>query len=146
MVDDYLDDPETTRRKFRDGWFYAGDLGILHDAYRLQYLGRSDDLLNIGWNKFSPDRLEELVLRSADVGDVGICTVPNADGIEEICVAVSDAQGSDRELVERLTHAFRRFQFGDFHVIKVQRVPRNANGKIQRDVLKSIAAESRRRR
>jgi acyl-CoA synthetase (AMP-forming)/AMP-acid ligase II len=142
MVDDYLDDPVTTRRKFRDGWFYAGDLGILHDADRLQYIGRDDDLLNIGWRKFSPDSLEDLVLRSAEVGDVGICSLPNADGIEEVCVVVSDARVGDHELVEQITRAFQGFQFGKFHVIRAQRVPRNANGKIQRDVLKSGAADS----
>jgi acyl-CoA synthetase (AMP-forming)/AMP-acid ligase II len=146
MVDDYLDNPETTQRKFKDGWFYAGDLGILHDAYRLQYIGRSDDLLNIGWRKFSPDSLEDLVLRSAEVGDVGICSIPNADGIEEVCVVVSDARVSVHELVERITRAFRRFQFGRFHVIPIDRVPRNTNGKIQRDVLKRAAADSVRSR
>lgn len=142
MVDGYLDDPEATQRMFKDGWFYAGDLGILHDAYRLQVIGRSDDLLNIGWNKLSPSALEDLVMRSAEVGDVGICSLPNADGIEEVCVVLSNARGSDHELVERLTHAFRRFQFGTFHVIRAGGIPRNANGKIQRDLLKKLAAAS----
>ena len=141
MVDDYLDDPETTRRKFRDGWFYAGDLGILHGARHLQYIGRSDDLLNIGWRKLLPSALEELVLQSVDVGDVGVCSLPDADGIEEICVVLSDARCGDRELVDQITKAFRRFQLGQFHTIKTDRIPRNANGKIERARLKRSAAE-----
>ena len=146
MVDGYLDDPETTQRKFRDGWFYAGDLGILHDARRLQYIGRSDDLLNIGWSKFAPSTLEDLVLRYAEVGDVGVCSIPNADGIEEVCVVVSGAQGSDQEILERITHAFRRLSLGTFRVITTARIPRNANGKIERAVLKRVAAERIRER
>lgn len=141
MVDGYLDDPVATERKFRNGWFYAGDLGILHDPSRLQIIGRSDDLLNIGWNKYSPSTLEELVLRAVEVGDVGICSIPNADGIEEVCIALSDARGSDQELMERVTRALRRLPIGQFYVIRMARIPRNANGKIQRDLLKKAATE-----
>ena len=141
MVDGYLDDPETTQRMFRDGWFYAGDHGVLHDARRLQYIGRSDDLLNIGWRKFAPSTLEDLILKSAAVGDVGVCSLPNVDGIEEVCVVVSDAKGSDQEILERITHAFRRLPLGNFHVIPTDRIPRNANGKIERGVLRRAAAE-----
>lgn len=144
MVRGYLDDPVATGRMFRDGWFYAGDLGILHGPHRLQVIGRSDDLLNIGWNKFSPSTLEDLVLRAAEVGDVGVCSIPNADGIEEICIAVSDARASDQELLERITHAFRDLQLGRFRVVKVARVPRNANGKLQRNLLKDAAIRSTR--
>jgi acyl-CoA synthetase (AMP-forming)/AMP-acid ligase II len=141
MVDGYLDDPETTRLRFRDGWFYAGDLGILHDTRRLQVIGRSDDLLNIGWRKFAPTTLEELVLHAIGAGDVGVCSLPNADGIEEVCVVVSNARCADQELMERIAEAFRRLQLGRYHVIKTDRVPRNATGKIERDALKRSAAD-----
>jgi len=140
MVEGYLDDPEATARAFRDGWFYAGDLGTLHDARRLQVLGRSDDVLNIGWSKFLPEMLEDLVLKFAAVGDVGVCSLPNADGIDEIAVAVSDPHGGREELLERVTRAFRSFQVGNFKVLIVDRIPRNANGKIERNRLKDAAA------
>jgi len=142
MVEGYLDDPEATARAFRDRWFYAGDLGILHGARRLQVIGRSDDVLNIGWNKLSPSALEDLVLRVAEVGDVGVCSIPNADGIEEIAIAVSDPRGSAQELEERITNAFRDVQIGRFHLLWLDRIPRNANGKIQRDRLKDAAVRT----
>lgn len=141
QVEGYLDDPEATASAFRDGWFYAGDLGILHDAGRLRVIGRSDDVLNIGWNKFSPDMLEDLVLKSAEVGDVGVCSVPNSDGIEEAVVAVSSPRCSGEELLERLTLAFRGIEIGRFHILNLARIPRNANGKIQRNALKDVAAK-----
>lgn len=146
MVDGYVDDPVATERMFRDGWFYAGDLGILHDPSRLQVVGRSDDLLNIGWTKYSPSALEELVQQSMEVGDVGICSIPNADGIEEACIALSDARGTDQELMERITEAFRQVPLGGFYVIRLARIPRNANGKIQRDLLKQAATDAFRNR
>ena len=145
MVQGYLDDPETSRRMFKDGWFYAGDAGVLADPHRLQVLGRVDELLNIGWNKFSPAALESLVMKVADVGDVGVCSLPNADGIEEVYVAVSGNRTSSEELVARLNDAFRPFQLGRFYVVRATHIPRNENGKVQRGVLKQAVAMATRR-
>ena len=77
MVAGYLDEPETTRRHFRDGWFYPADVAILDGPRRLKILGRGDELLNISGAKLVPGDLEELVMRHAAVGDVGICGFAN---------------------------------------------------------------------
>jgi len=105
----------------------------------LQVLGRSDDVLNIGWNKFLPDLLEGLILEVAEVGDVGVCSVPNGEGIEEVVVAVSNPRISGPELLKHLTHAFRDSEIGRFHILNLARIPRNANGKIQRILLREVA-------
>jgi acyl-coenzyme A synthetase/AMP-(fatty) acid ligase len=142
MVEGYLDDPATTRRMFRGGWFYAGDTGVLHGPRHLQVLGRSDELLNIGWLKLSPAFLEDRVLGAVEARDVGVCALPNADGIEEVCVVVSGAQCGDRELLARITSAFASHQIGSFGVVRADRIPRNENGKILRDALRSLAASA----
>lgn len=143
MVQGYLDEPEASARMFRNGWFYAGDMGILHGARRLQILGRSDELLNIGWHKISPDSLEDLVLGAAEVGDVGVCSVPNADGIDEIHIVVSDVRCSMEELSSRIAAAFGAAQLGKVYLWPANRIPRNANGKIQRDLLKRVVARGK---
>jgi len=140
MVHRYLDDPQATARVFKDGWVYAGDVGILHDPHRLQLIGRGDDVLNIGWRKIAPEAIEDIVLKLGEVADVGVCGVPNRDGIEEICIAVSGQRSSDDELLQRITDAFRGFQVGRFNVVKVTSIPRTQNGKVQRKALKDIAA------
>ena len=140
MVEGYLDFPEAAGRIFKHGWFYSGDVGILHDAHRLQVLGRSDDVLNIGWRKIAPEVIEDLVLKLGEVADVGACAVPNRDGIEELCIAVAGQRCSDEVLLQRITEAFRRFQFGRFNIVNVPVIPRTANGKLQRKALKDAIA------
>ena len=140
MATGYLDDPETTARKFRDGYFYPGDIGIMHGPRQIQIIGRGDELLNVGGIKVAPSTLEAGVLRHVTAGDIGVCSVRNAEGIEEICVAVANPGHSDAELLERVTHALRNDQVGRFHIVRVARIPRNANGKIQRDMLKQAVA------
>ncbi|HVM79820.1 MAG TPA: class I adenylate-forming enzyme family protein [Stellaceae bacterium] len=140
MAEGYLDDPEGSAQKFRNGWFYPGDVGILHGPRRLQIVGREDELLNLGGVKIAPSELEAWVGRYATVGDIGVCMLPNREGVSEIYVAVANPAHGDAELLARVTEAFRHNHVGQFHIVKVGRVPRNANGKIERNRLREMIA------
>jgi len=146
MVQGYLDDPEATGRIFKDGWFYARDLGILQSSHRLQVIGRSDDVLNISGHKISPHEVEDWLIKFLDVGDAGVCSIHNADGIEEIVIVVSGARAGEQELLERIEPALNGLPVGKINILKVDRIPRNANGKIQRNLLKDAAAANSVRR
>lgn len=137
MVQGYIEDREATSRMFKDGWFYPGDLGVLHGPGRLQIIGRGDDLLNLGGHKVPPEALEQAILKAVTLGDVGVCSIRDPDGIEELFVGIADAEYDDREILRRLTEALTPFPVGLFRVMRLPRIPRNANGKIQRDLLRS---------
>lgn len=139
MVQEYLDDPEATSRMFKDGWFYAQDLGVLEQGRRLQIIGRSDEVINVGGKKLPPELLEDLAVRGG-AGDAGACSIQNRDGIEEIVIAVSAMRTGDRELLERIRSVLAGWQLGRIRIVKVDRIPRNANGKIERHLLKAAAA------
>jgi acyl-CoA synthetase (AMP-forming)/AMP-acid ligase II len=136
MVQGYLGDPEATDRMFKNGWFYPGDLGILQGHHELRVLGRGDDILNFGGAKIQPEALEQLILGSLTIGDVGVCSTQNAAGIGELLIGVVEAPYDDRELLQRLTDALKGHRIGGFHAVRLPRIPRTGTGKIQRDLLK----------
>lgn len=142
MLHAYLDYPEAQGRIFKDGWFYAGDVGILHEPGRLEVIGRSNDVLNIGWRKVAPEVIEDMVREAVEVADIGAVSISNADGIEEVCVAVVRPSVGDEELLRRVTDIFRGAQLGRVHVIKVPAIPRTSNGKPQRKVLKDTVSQA----
>jgi acyl-CoA synthetase (AMP-forming)/AMP-acid ligase II len=144
MVDGYLDDPEATRSKFKEGWFYPGDSGVLRGARHLQVLGRTDELLNIGGAKLAPADLEHLVAGRAGVRDVGVCSIRNLDGFEEVCVCVTTDGVGDETLEARVLAALRNIQLGRILILKLGAVPRNDAGKIQRDRLRRLAEDAMR--
>ncbi|HVM80217.1 MAG TPA: class I adenylate-forming enzyme family protein [Stellaceae bacterium] len=140
LVSGYVGDPETTQRVFRDGWFYLSDAGILHGPRSLQVLGRADEVINIGWVKLAPETIETQVLLQIPAGDAAVCSLPNRDGIEEVCVAVAAPRMADRELVERVTALFAGLQFGRVHVVRLERIPRDGDGRIVRQALRDAVA------
>jgi len=92
MQTEYFDNPEATKRSFKDGWLLSEDVGVLHGPRRLQIMGRRDDMMNIGGAKVAPSMVEEIVLRLISARDVGAFSQPSSDGIGEIWIAVVDAQ------------------------------------------------------
>lgn len=138
MAAGYLDEPEATRRMFRHGWFYPGDMAVLHSPNRLQLMGRGDELLNLGGTKIAPAAIEEMIQRTVEARDAGVCALRNADEIEEIWIAVTDCPIADAELLQRLRRVLGPLQIGTMRVLRLPQLPRNASGKIQRDELKAI--------
>ena len=135
MVDGYLDDPDATRRMFRDGWFYPGDSGVIDVPGRLKLLGRTDDLLNVGGVKFAPEDLERMIAREPHVRDVGVCSLRNDLGIEEVCAAVVAADSGNDELKMSVLR-YLPPHLGNIRVFRCDAIPRNEVGKILRDRLR----------
>jgi acyl-CoA synthetase (AMP-forming)/AMP-acid ligase II len=142
MVTSYLDDPEASRSLFRDGWFHTGDLGLLHAPRRLQLLGRADEALNIGGVKLMPARLEEELRQALQNADVAVTTIADADGIDEICIAVSGPPDPNRQ--DRLARAVRDLPLARINVVALDAIPRTETGKIRRAELKAMIARMRR--
>lgn len=142
MVDGYRDDPEATTRMFRDGWFYPGDVGILHEHGRLEVIGREDEILNLGGLKIAPEEIEETIRARAAVADAGACTLPNAEGVDELWIgAVYDAP-DDRDIRARLRPALADLPYGHIHLAKLAAIPRTETGKVRRAELKRLMAEA----
>ena len=136
----YIDDPEATRRMLHDGWFYPGDIGVLHAPRSLELLGRADDLLNVEGHKLLPEPLEELIRTSAELDDVAVGVIAREDGTAQLFVAVSDTDVPDAKLMRRIESAVAGSAFRKFLLVRLSRIPRNLTGKIERNVLKSEIA------
>ena len=60
----YYNEPELTRSVFKDGYFVSSDIGVFdHEGY-LYYIGRKDDIINLGGYKIAPTDVENLALQS----------------------------------------------------------------------------------
>jgi acyl-coenzyme A synthetase/AMP-(fatty) acid ligase len=134
----YVGDAEASAKSFRNGWFYPGDRGILDAANLLCIAGRHDSLLNLGGDKINPDTVERVLAACPGVADCAAFSAPNELGVEELWVAVvADASTDDTKLRARCnaTLSGQRLPVG---FVRVERLPRNTMGKIDRRGLPTL--------
>jgi len=129
---------DAAKLQFRDGWFYTGDAGIMVRPRQFKIVGRIDEVLNIGGMKMSPLYVEEDITKNSPVAtaEIGVTSIGNRDGVEEICIAAVAAAGTDVKRLEEWLIA--RYWLGKVHFAVVDRIPHTETGKVQRHLLKAM--------
>ena len=135
VADGYLDDPEASAQRFRDGWFYTRDIGRRLPDGGIVLEGRVDErmiLADIG--KFMPAFLEDAAMACPGIRDVAAFAAPNPDGLDDCWLAVVSDEGFDRESLATHLAAYEGLPANRFAWI--HEIPRNAMGKIERNKLR----------
>lgn len=140
--------PARTAEEFRDGgWFSTGDVGFLSVDGRLTLSGRSKDLIIVGGFNVYPKEIEEALDAAPEIAESAVVGAPHPDMGEGVVAFLAPATGSaaappltDERLaamVERLARFKRPRKF-----IWLDALPRNAMGKIQKQELRRLAADT----
>lgn len=135
-VDGYLFDPPDAQEKFRDGWCYPGDIGLLENPYRLRLQGREDDILNIRGIKLYAPEYEAIFSEIDDIVDVALTEYPDRDGIPALYIVLVTRPGANLEDVRDQISGRLTIKLGRFHLVPVTHIPRTDTGKIQRNSLR----------
>ncbi len=138
----YLNNETAYRSKFRDEWYYTGDMAWKDGDGYYWFLGRSDDVINTSGHLVSPFEVESVLLELPEVAESGVVGVPDEILFEKVVAFVHFHPGVDfsqeLELKIRLHVANRLSSVAiPQAVVQVDGVPKNKSGKIMRRVLKA---------
>ena len=131
--------PEKTKNSFNGGWFMSGDLGYLdaEDNDRLYLVGRSKELIISGGFNVYPKEIENVLESHEGVLESAVVGLPDADLGERVSAAVVLKPGASAT-AEELTALCKERLAGykcPKRVVFIDVLPRNAMGKIQKNVL-----------
>ncbi len=131
--------PEKTRAEFSaDGWFRTGDVGVIDDLGYVSIVGRSKDLIISGGYNVYPAEIEGVCNDLPGVAESAVVGVPHADFGEAVVAVVVPRAGATID-ADALTRALKA-KIANFKVPKavfvVTELPRNAMGKVQKNVLR----------
>ena len=73
----YWNKPELTAKKYRNGWYYTGDLGSFDEDGYVYFYGRKDFLIKSGMLFVSPMEVENAITRHPAVAEVAVIGVPD---------------------------------------------------------------------
>ena len=131
--------PDKTRDEFTaDGWFKTGDVGkVAPDAY-VSIVGRSKDLIISGGYNVYPAEIEDVLNSLPGVAESAVVGVPHADFGEAVVAVVVAQPGAALDAAAMVAHLKGRI--ANFKVPKqvfvVADLPRNAMGKVQKNLLR----------
>ncbi|HEX3857643.1 MAG TPA: long-chain fatty acid--CoA ligase [Verrucomicrobiae bacterium] len=145
VMQGYWNQPEETKKVFRDGWLLTGDVGH-RDADGYYYItDRKKDMLLVNGINVYPREIEEVIYHFPGVKEAAVIGVPDARRGEQPVAFVAAADG--RALDEKTLHEFIRSKLADYKVPKqiifLPALPKNATGKILKTELRKQAAVDR---
>ncbi len=131
--------PEKTREAFTvDGWFQTGDVGRFDADGYLSIVGRSKDLVITGGYNVYPAEVEGFLNDMPGVAESAVIGVPHVDFGEAVVAVVVPRAGATLDASKMV--AALKSQIANFkvpkHLFVVDDLPRNAMGKVQKNVLR----------
>jgi malonyl-CoA/methylmalonyl-CoA synthetase len=136
--------PEKTKAEFRDdGFFITGDLGKIDAKGYVHILGRGKDLVISGGFNVYPKEIESEIDAMPGVIESAVIGVPHADfgeGVTAVVVCDRNAAVDEPTVLKALDGRLAKFKMPK-RVIVVDELPRNAMGKVQKNILRDTYAK-----
>jgi malonyl-CoA/methylmalonyl-CoA synthetase len=138
----YWRQPEKTRDEFAtDGFFKTGDMGYIDADGYVTIVGRSKDLIITGGLNVYPKEIEECLNKTPGILESAVIGVPHPDFGEAVtAVVVSDPSRDERSIIAALKNELANYKVPK-RVHFVRELPRNALGKVQKNLLRQRFAE-----
>ncbi|MCU1581506.1 MAG: 3-phosphoshikimate 1-carboxyvinyltransferase [Microbacteriaceae bacterium] len=141
----YLERPDLTAEVFTaDGWYRTGDLARVDDAGFLHITGRVKDVINRGGEKVPVVEVENLLYQHPLVADIAVVAMPDERLGERACAFVVPVAADEvlgfADMQEYLERAGLSKYYWPERLEFIDTLPRNTIGKVQKNVLREMAA------
>lgn len=135
---------KTAAEHTQDGFFRTGDLASIAADGRISLVGRSKDLIISGGYNVYPREVETALEQMDGIAESAVIGVPHADfGEGVVAVIVADpgaARPTEQEILHHLGTDLARYKVPK-SCIFVDTLPRNALGKVQKNILRETYAD-----
>ncbi|XP_027331410.1 probable acyl-activating enzyme 5, peroxisomal [Abrus precatorius] len=141
----YLKDPEGTASCFKNGWFYTGDVAVMHEDGYLEIKDRSKDVIISGGENLSSVEVESVLYGHPAVNEAAVVARADEYWGERPCAFVSLKEGvrekpTEKEIIEYCRKNMPHYMVPKTVVFKDE-LPKTSTGKIQKFVLRRIAKD-----
>ena len=135
----YLGAEAQTRARFRGEWFLTGDHGAMGEDGQIEYHARVDDMMNAGGYRVSPLEVEAALHDFPGLDEIGVTDVEVKADVRVIGAFYTSPAPLDPDALAAYAAArLARYKQPRLFV-HLHSLPRNANGKLQRQALKPLA-------
>jgi len=142
MFKTYLNNEEVYKKKFKNEYYYSGDLAYKDEEGYYWFVSRNDDIINTAGHLISPFEIESALLEIPEIAESGVIGAPDDILFEKVIAYIrlkdKNAWTDTLELDIRLRLSNKLSSIATPQEIKViDEIPKNKSGKIMRRVLKA---------
>jgi acetyl-CoA synthetase len=142
MMSVYLNNEDVYKKKFKNGFYYSGDLAYRDEEGYYWFVGRNDDVINTAGHLISPFEIESALLEIPEIAESGVIGAPDEILFEKVVayVRLKDqySWNDDLEMKIRLFLANKLSSIATpQEILVIKEIPKNKSGKIMRRVLKA---------
>ncbi|KAI0510157.1 hypothetical protein KFK09_010757 [Dendrobium nobile] len=140
----YLKDKEATAKAIKDGWFYTGDVGVMHPDGYLEIKDRSKDVIISGGENISSVEVESVMYGHPAVNEAAVVARPDEYWGETPCAFVGLKEGlvgpppTEAEVIAWCREKMPHYMVPKTVVFQPE-LPKTSTGKIQKYVLRNMA-------
>lgn len=142
----YWENAEANRSKFSDGWYLSGDVCSVTINGDYVYHGRKDDLFKVNGRWVSPLEIENRISAYIPQLECAMVAVEAVDCMDMPVLFVAGAALDEHRKIERQIHQLLGNEFPRYkcprEVVFIKDLPKNSNGKMNRNALKRQYAKS----
>lgn len=138
---EYLNRPEKTERKVRNGWLLTEDLGTRDDDGYISFVSRKDDVIISSGYRIGPEEIEESLAGHDAVADSAVVGVPHDERgeIPKAFVVLTDGFEPSESLVDDM-QSFVKERLAKYEypreIAFLDELPKTTTGKIRRTDLR----------
>ncbi|KAL7606193.1 hypothetical protein Lser_V15G19237 [Lactuca serriola] len=139
----YLKDEKETEKAFHKGWFFTGDVGVIHPDGYLEIKDRSKDVIISGGENISSVELESVLFKHPSILEAAVVAMPHPRWGESPCAFLVLKTTTENVTEDDILKHCRK-NMPKFMVPKkvefLKELPKTGTGKIQKVELRKIAA------
>jgi long-chain acyl-CoA synthetase len=135
----YWNKPQETAKAIRDGWLYTGDIGRVDQDGFLYITDRAKDMIIRGGENIYCVEIENRLVENPKIADAAIIGVPHGELGEEVKAVVQVEDGETLtvdEVKAWVAETLANFKVPAYVEITTEKLPRNASGKLLKNVLR----------
>jgi acyl-CoA synthetase (AMP-forming)/AMP-acid ligase II len=142
VVPGYWNRQEPHQTNFTDGYWHSGDIGLIDAEGFIKIFDRAKDMINRGGYKVFSAEVETVLSSHPGVLECAIVGRPDSvlgERVHAFIVARDNVRLTAAELREFCTERMADYKVPESIDLLLEPLPRNANGKVQKDILRDRA-------